>query len=229
MLHAFNVLPWLPPQEFEDIKNLYYQHGTLMRIPKNTVLKASGDENRLFYLKKGLCTCSVNGYPDKVLTLALLLPGRAIGDLTCVSGETVNMTITARRDSEVLTLPAGTITGYMEKDPHIGILMARTVLAKRNSHLEGMLNNCFLPQDSRLRVFFKALIKSDQADFEDPWYKITIKLNNEEIAHVINATRVSVSRILGEWIDAGMYKKAGSVRYIHKNTFDSVHSWRSTT
>ena len=227
MRHAFNVLPWLPPQEYEEIRSIYYQHGTLVRIPKNTVLKSSGDENRLFYLKKGLCTCSVNGYPDKILTLALLLPGRAIGDLTCVSGETVNMTITARRDSEVLALPAGTLTDYMEKDAHIGVLMARTVLSKRNSHLEGMLNNCFLSQDQRLRVFFKALIASEQSDYNSPWYKVTIKLNNEEIARVINATRVSVSRLIGEWIDNGLYRKDGNIRYIHEDIFHSVRDWRA--
>lgn len=227
MLHAFNVLPWFPPEEYEQIRHIYYQHGTLMRIPKNTLLKSSGDKNRLFYLLKGLCICSINGYPDKMLTLALLLSGRAIGDITCISGETVNMSLTVKRDAEVLTIPAHTLVDYMEKDPQVGILMARTVLAKRNSHLEGMLNNSLLSQDNRLRVFFKALIESTQSEVDNEWYKIDIKLSNEDIAHVINSTRVSVSRILSEWATGGFYKKLGSSRHIHKNIFNSVHDWRS--
>lgn len=226
MMQAFNALPWIPSAEYEKISELYLKYGVLRKVKKNTFLKSSGDRNKLFYLQKGLCMGFVDCQPDKSVLLTLLLPGRAIGDLTCISGEKVNMRIVVKQDSELLALPKDILKNQIKKDSEIALLIAKTMVAKRESHLEGMLANCTLSVEERLKTFFKALMTSYPVPKVGDWYRLPVRLNNEELASIVNATRVSVSRILSAWAERNLYQKANSRNvFISARLLESVYDW----
>ena len=226
MMKAFNTLPWIPPAEYKKISEIYMKYGIFRKLKKNTFLKNSGDKNKLFYLKKGLCMGFVDYQPEKSVLLTLLPPGRAIGDLTCISGEAVNMRIVVKEDSELLALPKDILKNQIKENCEIALLIAKTMIAKRESHLEGMLANCTLCVEERLKTFFKVLITSYLVPNEGGWHRLPVRLNNEELASIVNATRVSVSRILTAWSEKNHYKKTNSKNIlIHARQLESVYDW----
>jgi len=225
MRQVFNQYPWIPPEEQEVVRKLYYKYGRLQRVKKNKILKCGGECNKLFYLKKGLCMYMVNYDQDKPRALAIIPPGRAMGDLTCLSGEIVNVTTVVKRDSEVLIIPPDILTKCMKQDFDVSQAIIKTTIAKQECFLEGMIANFTLDYEDRLRTLFKSLIISFQCPIED-FTKVPLALNNTELGDIINSTRVTVSRILTKWQREGLARKEEKQLYLSQKLFNDLYDWQ---
>jgi len=224
MRQVFNQYPWIPPEEFDIIQKIYYKHGRLNRISKNSILKSGGECNKLFFLKKGLCMYIVNYEKDNPKVLSVIPPGRALGDLSCLSGEKVNVTTLVKRDSEVLTIPPDILQKYMKEDFAVTNAVIKTSMAKQECHLEGMIANFTLNNENRLKVLFKALLAAYNIEIAD-WNPAPLKLNNSELGMITSATRVTVSRILNKWTTSGLIKRDGKNIILSKELFNGVYDW----
>lgn len=225
MRQVFNALPYIIPPEDIEIAAIYEKYGTLRKIKKGVILKDGGDANKLYFLKSGLCMYMINYYLEKPRTLALILPGRAMGDITCVSGEKVNVTTIALRDSEVLVIPPEVLKNEMKENFDISFKVTKKIIAKQECHLEGMIANFTTTHEERLATFYKALILSFGKISDDMWQKLPLKLSNEEIGSIIHGTRVTVNRLHLKWNSEGKYKKEGKAVLINKSIFDLTHDW----
>lgn len=225
MRQVFNALPYIIPPEDMEIAAIYEKYGTLRKIKKGVILKDGGDANKLYFLKSGLCMYMINYYLEKPRTLALILPGRAMGDITCVSGEKVNVTTIALRDSEVLVIPPEILKNEMKENFDISFKVTKNIIAKQECHLEGMIANFTTTHEERLATFYKALILSFGKQSDDMWQKLPLKLSNEEIGYIIHGTRVTVNRLHLKWNVEGKYKKESKTVFINKSIFDLTHDW----
>ena len=226
MRQVFNALPWIPPREYEAIEKIYYKHGRIHRFTKNSILKCGGECNKLFFLKKGLCCYLVNYNREKPRMMALLPPGRAMGDLTCMTGDIVNVTTYALRDSDVLTLPPDILEKYMQKDFSLAKAVLKTAVAKQECHLEGMIANFTLTPEERLKLFFKVMLAAAGKE-EAEWNVMPLKLKIEEYGLIINATRVTVSRMISRWKEAGLIKKESGSIVVNKVLISDVYDWHN--
>lgn len=225
MRQVFNQYPWIPPEELEVVRKIYFKYGRLHRITKNSILKCGGECNKLFYLKKGLCMYFVNYDQEKPRALSIIPPGRAMGDLTCLTGEIVNVTTVIKRDSEVLVIPPDILKKEMENDFELTQAVIKTAIAKQECHLEGMIANFTLDYENRLIALFKAIIYS-YGEEKQEFTKVPLRLNNSELGMVISSTRVTVSRILSKWMEQDLMRKEGKYLYISSSLLDSSYDWR---
>ena len=225
MRQVFNALPYILPVEDDKVINLCRKFGTLRFVKKGTVLKGGGEENRLFLLKSGLCMYMVNYMFEKPRALGLLLPNRAMGDLTCISGEIVNVTTVAIRDSEVLVVPPKILLNAMRNDFDISISITKKIIQKQECHIEGMLANFTMEHTDRLKIFYKALLLSYNVFSNENWLKLPIKLSNEELGKIIHATRVTINRIHLRWKEENFYKKENGNYYLAHGLFTNIYDW----
>jgi len=224
MRQVFNQFPWIAPKEFEIVRKLYYKYGRLHRIMKNSIIKCGGECNKLFFLKKGLCMYVVNYERETPRVLSLIPPDRAMGDMTCLSGEIVNVTTLAKRDSEVLVIPPDVLDKAMREDYELVKAVMKTTISKQECYLEGMIANFTLNNEDRLKVLIKSMFEAEGIE-PDEWSPLPIKLNNSELGMVTNASRVTVSRIMSRWAEAGLVRKEKNETLISLKLFDGVYDW----
>lgn len=225
MRQVFNTPPYILPMEDERVISLCHQFGTLRFVKKGNILKDGGEQNRLFLLKSGLCLYMVNYMLEKPRVLGLLLPNRTMGDITCISGEIVNVTTVAIRDSEVLVVPPETLLDAMKRDFDLSKSITKKIIQKQECHIEGMLANFTLERAERLKVFYKVLLLEYNAFSNESWLKLPIKLSNEELGKIIHATRVTVNRIHLKWTEENVYKKENGNRYLAHSLFTNIYDW----
>lgn len=226
MRQVFNAYPYILPVEDSKIIDIYERYGSARRIKRGEVIKSGGDTNRLYLLKKGLCIYMINYMSDKPRALALLLPLRAMGDITCISGEVVNVTTTALRESEILVIPPDILKSRMREDFEISELVTKKVIQKQECHLEGMIANFTLSHEERLIIFYKALLLTFGKDIKE-WEKLPLRLSDEELGSIIHGTRVTVNRIHMKWQEEGYFKKDKCGIYINNSLFDGIYDWHN--
>lgn len=227
MRQVFNALPYILPAEDQAVAAIFEKFGVIRKIKKGIILKDGGESNKLYMLKNGLCSYMINYYLEKPRVLALILPDRAMGDITCISGEKVNVTTVAMRPSEVLVIPPETLKNEMSKDFDVSMKVTKKIIAKQECHLEGMIANFTATHEKRLAIFYKALILSFGNITDNEYQKLPLKLSNEEIGAIIHGTRVTVNRIHLKWTLEGDYKKDGKDIFITKRILDDVYDWRN--
>lgn len=226
MRQVFNAAPWIPPAEDKSICDLFSTYGRVQKINKNSLLKCGADENKLFYLKKGLCLYIVNYSVGKTNILAVLPPGRSLCNISCISRNKVNVTTYAKKGSEILTMNPSILRKYLKNNPEAAETQMKLVIETEESFLEGMIVNSTLSHEERLKTFYKSLIHSYGSSLENDRLEIPVKLSNVELGMVISANRVTVSRIKNRWSQAGMLTAIGSKIFLDRSLFDSIYDWK---
>lgn len=226
MRQIFQSLPWIHAAEPDFLVKLYEQLGVVRHVKKGEILKGGGQSPRLFYLKKGLCAYHIaeqaKGRPS---VLSLIVPGRTMGDLTCLTGDKVNVFSVAWQQSVVYEVNVAELYSCIEATPGLMRRLAQHMLRKEESHLEGMVANFTLAADKRLKVFLRVLLESYALEVKPHDNIIPLLLTNEQIGRVTNLTRVSVSRIFSQWHEAGLLHKKGRTLFVEKALFDDVYDW----
>ncbi len=229
MRQVFNVIPYFSPTESERIISIYKKYGTIRKVKKGNVLKEGGESNKLFLVKSGLCVYSVNYLLEKPRALCFILPGCTIGDITCLTNETVNVTSIALRDSEVYVVPPDTLYRHMRENFDLTMEAVRKAIHKEECCLESMLANFTLEHEERLKVFYKAMLHALNVELNTDWVKIPLKLSNEEIGILTHATRVTINRIHLKWQQNNLFRKSDDGRYINIKLLDNIYDWKDYT
>ncbi len=226
MRQVFNGLPWVPPTEHQLIRDLFDKYGRSQKITKHSILKSGGDGSKLFYVVKGLCLYYVNYTQGKTSVMAILPPGRSICNLSCLSGKRVNVTTYAQKGTEVLSISPELYRRHIRSNQEIAEIVLKESIFKHESILEGMIANATLSHEDRLRTFYKAVLFSSGMLKPEGWVKLPIKLTSEELGMIINASRVTISRIQNKWIKAGLCSKEGSRLQLDQRLFHGIYDWR---
>lgn len=227
MRQIFQSLPWIHPAEPELITGIYRKHGKHRHIRHGEILKHGGQSPRLFFLEKGLCAYFVGGeVKNRPSVLSLILPGRTMGDITCFTKDRVNVVSKALKDSVVLEVDPFAVLEESKKNPDLMLQLGRLLIHKQESHMEGLLANYTLSAPDRIRVFLKALFLSYHLQVKpEDWNIVPLRLNNEQLALIVNLTRISVSKILSEWQERGLVKKEGPTLLVRKDLFNGIYDW----
>ncbi|MBQ9240641.1 MAG: Crp/Fnr family transcriptional regulator [Duodenibacillus sp.] len=227
MRQIFQSLPWIHPVEPEEITDIYRKHGVRRHVKRGEILKHGGQSPKLFFLEKGLCAYFVGGrVKNRPSVLSLILPGRTMGDITCFTKDKVNVLSLALKDSTVLEVDPFAVLEESKKNPDLMLQLGRLLIHKQESHMEGLLANFTLPAADRLKVLVKALFLSYRLPIRrDDWNVVPLRLNNEQLALIVNLTRISVSKILSEWQEAGLARKDGMTLLVRAELLDGIYDW----
>lgn len=92
MRRIFEQLPYFLPAEPAPFARLFLTEGIRREVAKGELLKRGGESQRLFFLESGLCAYyAAEAENHRPTILSVLLPGRAMGDLTASVGTRCNV------------------------------------------------------------------------------------------------------------------------------------------
>ena len=104
-------------------------------------------------------------------------------------------------------------------------LVLRQFSVDWESDLEGLAALSFFTPEEKLKILFKVLMLSYNADFTQEWLKLPIRLSYVEMSYVIYTTRLTVIRIINSWKTEGVYRQEGSDRLIKSSFLNDVYDW----
>lgn len=222
MHHVFHSQPWVFVPEHPRVRALYEAHGRPQRVPRGGTLKREGEPARLFFLQRGLCGYMINEDRPRSQIIGLILPGRAMGDITCLTGRRVNVHTIAMRDSEVLSLRPQVLQEAMHASCEMALTVARSTAIKLECAMEGMMINNAAEPHERLAMLMRTLLNAFPAGVQPGFNPLPLPLSTEEMAAVIHATRVTVSRVLSRWQSQSLVRKDGRSILVSDRLFDGL-------
>ena len=211
---------WVHPPEPAALVAIYRRCGTRRTVSRGQVLKSGGQEPRLFFQEKGLCAYEVaeelKGRPS---VLSLITPRRTMGDITCLTGDVVNVRSVAWQKSTVLEVDPRAVHEECLLRPPLLLEWARHIMRKEESHLEGMVANFTLPPAMRLKIFLRVLFEGYGLELKDGENVVPLLLTADRIGSVVNLTRMSVSKLFSQWQREGLMIRHGQTSIVQSAAF----------
>jgi thioredoxin reductase (NADPH) len=131
-------------------------HGHRRRTQPGEVLFREGDPSCDFFVILAGKVAIVAGYGEQEHVISVHGPGRFLGELNLLTGQTVFVTAVVREAGEVLVVPVERLRRLVTQDPALGDLILRAYLLRRSLLIElgtgfQIIGSRFLPDTRRLR------------------------------------------------------------------------------
>ena len=150
----YGAYPRLSDQQLEALA----RHGERRPTRRGELLFREGDPSCDFYAIKEGMVAVVENYGRDQRVIGVHGPGRFLGELNLLTGQTVFLTAEVWQPGEVVVVPAETLRHLVAKDPALGDLILRAYLLRR-SMLIGLgagfriVGSRYSPDFRRLREF----------------------------------------------------------------------------
>jgi thioredoxin reductase (NADPH) len=130
--------------------------GHRRRTQPGEVLFREGDASCDFFVILAGKVAIVTGYGGDEQVISVHGPGRFLGELSLLTGQTVFVTAVVREPGEVLVVPAERLRDLVTRDPLLGDLILRAYLLRRSLLIDlgtgfQIVGSRFLPDTRRLR------------------------------------------------------------------------------
>ena len=114
---------------------LLSRFGTRREMPKRSTLFCEGDRECDFFVVLSGTVAVVQETDEGMRLIAVHGPGRFLGDLSLLTGQTMYLTAIAQEDVEVLDVPFEGLKEAVTEDANLGDLILRAFFARRTLHL----------------------------------------------------------------------------------------------
>ncbi len=191
LLHASDVLEPLSDEELEELA----RQNPDVRLEEGRILFGPEEVGkRLFIVKEGRIRLYKVGPEGQEVTLAMMDRGRVFGEMALTAQQTRVAYAQAARPSLLISLSEESLKGLIREKPEVGIRLIER-LSERVRALENRLENVsFKETPARLASLVLQLLESEGVKTEESYYKIPTRYSQEQLATMIGAHRVSVSR-----------------------------------
>lgn len=163
-LPALGTLPETPdvtgafPRLSDAQLELLARHGERRAVRLGDVLYQEGQPSCDFYAILDGKVAIVEGYGVDNDVIGVHGPGRFLGELNLLTGETVYVSAVVAQPGEVLVVPVGEVRKVVSQDPALGDLILRAYLLRRSMLIEvgaglRIVGSRFSPDTRRLREF----------------------------------------------------------------------------
>jgi thioredoxin reductase (NADPH) len=148
----YGAFPRLSEAQIEALAAHGYRRGT----QPGEVLFREGDPSCDFFVILAGKVAIVAGYGGDERVISVHGPGRFLGELNLLTGETVFVTAVVREPGEVLVVPVERLRRLVTTDPVLGDLILRAYLLRRSLLIElgtgfRIVGSRFVPDTRRLR------------------------------------------------------------------------------
>ena len=148
----YGAFPRLSEAEIEALA----AYGQRRRTQPGEVLYREGDSRCDFFVILAGKVAIVTGYGGDEHVISVHGPGRFLGELSLLTGQTVFVTAVVREPGEVLVVPVERLRHLVTRDPLLGDLILRAYLLRRSLLIElgtgfQIVGSRYLPDTRRLR------------------------------------------------------------------------------
>jgi CRP-like cAMP-binding protein len=201
LLHKAPLFSGLGPSELASVAALaqrkHYDKGDI-------VVQQSDPSGDLFLIVSGHLKVVSAGADGRDTALGIMGPGEVIGEVPLLDGGPRSATVQALEPCELLIVRREPFMRLLETSPKITIELVRVLATRLRRLTERSEDLAFLRVGERLAKRIIGLAEEYGQQQPDGSIKITVKLSQQEIGELVNATRESANKHIKAWEDEGL-------------------------
>lgn len=181
--------------------------AVVMRFgPREIIVQRNEPGDRMYVLMSGHVKIVMSDDNGRDTVLGLMGPGEALGEISLFTGKPSTATAVTLEATEAVVLPKTAVLDLFRTHPEAAIKMLE-VLANRLQRLsERSEDLAFLRIGERLAKRIVGLADDYGQPRPDGSIRLSIKLSQQEIGDLVNATRESVNKHIKSWEDQGLLR-----------------------
>lgn len=206
LLHTSDILEPLSERELEELA----QQNPDVRLREGEILFGPEEVGeRLYIVKEGQIRLYKVGSEGNEITLAVVNQGKIFGEMALTAQRTREGYAQAAQPSLLISLDQEALKRLIRDKPEVGVRLVER-LSERVRTLEDRLEDVsFKEMPARLASLFLRLVESEGVKTEEGYYKISTRYSHDQLATMVNAHRVSVSRAFGKLREGGAVETEG--------------------
>ena len=216
LLSMVDILGPLPPEELEELArrtpDTYLDEGEILYSPQE-----AGE--KLFILQKGRLQVYEISSDGREITLSVVEDGNVFGEMSLSGQSLQGVYVRALAPSFVCSLRLPDFERLILRNPQVGLRLVRVLAGRLRQSEVRMADLVQKEVPARLATLIMTLMDSEGLVSGES-YRITTRYTHEQLASMIGARRVAVSRAFSH------LKKHGVVefkhRYIHIMDMDAL-------
>lgn len=173
--------------------------------PAGTRVFHEGDESDSCYIVRSGNFRVTREHPDgRAITLARLGPGDIVGELAMLDGEVRSASVeTVGGDGELIALPGRDVRALLHRHPDITVKMVAALTRRLRAANERISRQSFQTVPSRVAGVLAQMVEEEG---DDNGGKVTVRMNQADLAQLAGTSRESVSRFLADLERAGVVR-----------------------
>ena len=201
----FTYSPWITAK-LEDLKSLT-DRGTRIYMPKDTVIYDQDEGSGYVYvLEEGRVRLVYLAQDGSEHILMFALRGGIFGELECMEKISSLVRAETLTDCSIYKIPEVGFMEAMSADPELTLFIARELAHKLHVISAGFIS--ISVDETKNRVARILLSTADIFGHEENGnIRIDLPITQQEIANLVNSTRLTVGNILRDFAALGLIKK----------------------
>src|SRR5918911_476671 len=184
----------LEPLSEEDLEELALHNPDVQLEQGETLFSPQEIGERLYIVKEGRIRLYKVSPEGEEMTVALVDQGVIFGEMALTAQQLREVYAQAEGPSLLVSLSRESLEDLILNKPRVGIRLVER-LSERVRALENRLEDVsFKEMPARLASLILQLLESEGVKTEEGYYKIPTRYTHEQLATMINAHRVSVTR-----------------------------------
>lgn len=179
--------------------------GNIKTYKKNHFIDSHCCNSSFAIVLKGKIAKSIVSSQGREKLLYILRPGEIFGEMNLLGGGTLNYITRVKENAQISYVSKLILDRAIEKNPAVYEHLINSIIRKFRIVLLQSTNNTF--NDSRGRIA-EALIRltacSDNADVEQQASMISTVFTQNELAHNVGCSRVTVTRVLKSFVQQNL-------------------------
>lgn len=211
LLSAADILEPLSEEEVEDLA----RQNPDIRLQEGKILFAPDEVGESLYIvKQGRIRLYIAGSEGEEITLAMVEEGKMFGEMALTAQRLRSVYAQAALPSLVLSLSRNALEDLVLRNPRVGLrLIGR--LSERVHRLENRLKDMSFKQvPARLASLVLQLVEDEGVRTREG-YEILTYYTHEQLAAMVGAHRVSVTKALARLQDSGLIEQRERRIFVH--------------
>ncbi len=220
LLHASDILEPLSEEELEQLAH----NNPDLRLEKGEILFGPEEiSERLFIVKEGRIRLYKTDHEGNEITISLMDRGKLFGEMALTAQQLRAVYAQATEPSLLISLRSNNVKRLVRSNPEVGLRLIER-LSERVRLLENRLEDVsFKEMPGRLASVILQLLESEGVQTEEEGYRIPTRYSHEQLATMVGANRVSVTRAFGRLREAGIVEYRDSL--IHIKDIEALGRW----
>lgn len=176
---------------------------------RDLVVQQTDPSGELYVIVEGHLKVLSAGADGRDTALGIMGPGEVIGEVPLLDGGPRSATVAALEPCELLVIRREPFLKLLETSPKISIELLRVFATRLRRLTERSEDLAFLRVGERLAKRIVGLAAEYGEPQKDGSVRITVKLSQQEVGELVNATRESVNKHIKAWEDEGLLSQQG--------------------
>lgn len=205
----------------QDLKSFIINHSTRLKLPRGQSIYFPGDiDKNIYYIEQGKIKFVIQSFEGDEKMLFSLKEGQVFNEDALIGTKEIDVHAFCDEDSVLLSIDCSMFNRLRARADFMELVLENCIYKQSILRKEVECISFLNCKDRILRVFVESCDTLNL--IEGQWYCLNKKYTHQELAGIIGANRVTVSKLIMELCECGKIRTVNRKIQIHKKVINSL-------